>query len=224
MRDTVDLCINKQIVKAQRGWTLLETLKFYGIDVPTLCYHEGLSAWGGCRLCVVEVGEGRNVKLVTSCTYPATEGLVVETHSMRVMNARKMLAEILLATCPTSKTVQDIAASLGVQKTRFELRNEKCILCGLCVRICSEQMGAKAIGFASRGGNVRVTTPFDRTSEECRRCGACMYICPACQLRCDGPNPARSVCGACLTVTPGCLPTHENLAFHRHWNKQVDEG
>ena len=207
----ITMKINGQIVHPQKGWTLLESARFYGIDIPTLCYNEGLSAWGGCRLCIVEIGEGKKSRLVSSCTYPVEEGLVVKTHSTRVINTRKMLVEVLLSTCHTSKTVQDLASKLGVRTMRFELKNSQCIYCGLCVRMCKEQMQAGAIGFKNRGGNIKIATPFDKTSEQCRRCGACIYICPACQLRCDGPNPKNPLCGGCLNLTPTCTNVYDDM-------------
>jgi len=197
-------------IEAEKGGTILETARFLGIEIPTLCYHDGLTAWGGCRLCVVEIGEGENTRLVTSCTYPVQEGLVVRTASRRVIKARKLLVELLLASAPSSKVIQDIAAKLGIQKVRFKVEHEDCIYCGLCVRMCAEQMGAKAIGFINRGDEIKITTPFDLTTEECRRCGACMYICPVCQLRCDGPEAKQLVCGGCLTVEPSCLEFYED--------------
>jgi bidirectional [NiFe] hydrogenase diaphorase subunit len=197
--------------EAEEGWTILEVARFLGLDIPTLCYNEGLSAWGGCRLCVVEVGEGANAKLVTSCTYPVQEGLVIRTASRRVVQARKVLIELLLASCPTSKIIQDLAAKMGVDRTRFKPDWEECIYCGLCVRICEEQMMASAIGFADRGGKLKITTPFDKNSEVCRTCGGCIYICPACQLRCEGPEPATVVCGRCYNaMQPTCLDYYED--------------
>lgn len=197
--------------EAEEGWTILEVARFLGLDIPTLCYDEGLSPWGGCRLCVVEIGEGDNARLVSSCTYPVQEGLVIRTASRRVVRARQVLIELLLASCPTSKVIQDLAAKMGVERTRFKPDWEDCIYCGLCVRICEEQMMAKAIGFADRGGKLKITTPFDKTSEVCRTCGACMYICPACQLRCEGPEPATVVCGRCYNaLQPTCLDYYED--------------
>ena len=198
-------------IEVEKGWTILETARFLGIDIPTLCYDDGLTPWGGCRLCVVEIGEGEKAKLVSSCTYTVQEGLTVRTGSKRVIKARKLLVELLLASAPSSKTIQDLAAKLGVQKVRFKVEHDTCVYCGLCVRICSEQMNAKAIGFTYRGVGIKIATPFDRTSEECRRCGACMYICPVCQLRCDGPHAERVVCGGCLTVDPRCLEFYEDI-------------
>ncbi len=204
------LKLNGVDVQAEEGWTLLETARFYGLPIPTLCHYEGLSPYGACRLCLVEIGTGPNAKLVSSCTYPAEEGLEVRTHTRRVSAARKMVVELLLATCPDSKTIQDLAASMEVQKTRFKVRHDDCILCGLCVRMCSEQMSGKAIGFVNRGETRKITTPFDIRSEECRLCGGCMYICPACQLRCQGPDAPGVVCGSCLNVSPVCLEEYED--------------
>lgn len=197
--------------EAEQGWTILEVAKFLGLDIPTLCHDDGLSAWGGCRLCVVELGEGKEAKLVTSCTYPVQEGLIIRTASRRVVHARKVLLELLLASCPTSKVIQDLAAKMGVDRTRFKPDWEDCVYCGLCVRICEEQMMAKALGFADRGGKLKITTPFDKNSAECRTCGGCIYICPACQLRCEGAEPPTVVCGRCYnSLQPTCLDYYED--------------
>ena len=208
----VKFMLNGAEVEADENSTLLEAIKFYGIKIPTLCYHEGLSPYGSCRLCVVEVSwekDGRS-RLVTSCTYPVREGIWVRTHSTRVMKARKMLIELLIARCSTSKILQDLAAEYGVSKIRFKLKHDDCILCGLCVRMCEEQMQGHAIGFVGRGKNRRISTPFDMKSEECRLCGGCIYICPACQLRCQGPEPPTDICGACMTLSPTCLDVYDD--------------
>jgi bidirectional [NiFe] hydrogenase diaphorase subunit len=97
---------------------------------------EGLTPYGACRLCVVEIGEGPQARLVTSCTYPAENGLKVRTASSRVMRARKMIIELLLASCPQSKEIQDIASQFEVRQQRFKQEYESCILCGRCVRMC----------------------------------------------------------------------------------------
>lgn len=207
----IELILNGLQVKAEEGWTVLETAKFYGLEIPTLCCHEGLTPYGGCRLCLVEIGEPGRSKLVTSCTYPAEPGLVVRTDTRRVMAARRMMIELMLSVAPGSKQLQDLASKFGVTQVRFVPKNEECILCGLCVRMCSEQMDARAIGFQQRGYKRKISTPFDMRSEECRLCGACMYICPACQLRCQGPQAETAVCNACLTMEPTCLDHYDDL-------------
>ena len=207
----IELILNGLCVKAEEGWTLLETAQFYGLAIPTLCHHEGLTEFGGCRLCLVEIGEPPRSKLVTSCTYPAEEGLVVRTDSNRVWSARRMMIELMLSTAPGSKVIQDLASRFGVTQVRFKPRNEECVLCGLCTRMCAEQMDARAIGFQQRGHKRNISTPFDMRSDVCRLCGACMYICPACQLRCQGPNAETALCNACLTMEPTCLEHYDDL-------------
>ncbi|MCK4672626.1 (2Fe-2S)-binding protein, partial [candidate division WOR-3 bacterium] len=89
----ITFTLNGLEVQVEDGSTILEACKFYGIEIPTLCYNEGLSSYGGCRLCLVEIGEGENAKLVTSCTYPVEQRLKVRTNTKRVINARKMMIE-----------------------------------------------------------------------------------------------------------------------------------
>ncbi|MCJ7554103.1 MAG: 2Fe-2S iron-sulfur cluster-binding protein [Ignavibacteriaceae bacterium] len=201
----INLKMNGLTITVEEGITLLEAAQFMGFPIPTLCHMEGLSPYGACRLCVVEIGEGTKSKLVTSCTSLVQEGLNVRTASTRVVKARKMIVELLLASCPQSKIIQDIASELGVRQQRFKQEHEDCILCGLCVRMCEEQMMAKAIGFRGRGDHRSIGTPFDIKSEVCRLCGGCIYVCPACQLRCTFTEPDKAICGGCANLTPPCL-------------------
>lgn len=207
----LNIILNGLPVKVEEGTTILEAARFYGFPVPTLCHMEGLSPYGACRLCVVEIGEGENTRLVTSCTHPVEENLKVRTSSQKVIKARNMIIELLLASCPQSKIIQDIASAHNVRQQRFRQEHEDCILCGLCVRICEEQMMAKAIGFQGRGEHRRIGTPFNVKSEECRLCGACMHICPACQLRCTYTEPDKAICGGCANLSPPCVEKEE---FH----------
>ncbi|MFH1023831.1 MAG: 2Fe-2S iron-sulfur cluster-binding protein [Planctomycetota bacterium] len=199
------LLMNGLPVSVEKGTTLLETAKTLGFPIPTLCHMEGLSPYGACRLCVVEISEpGRNSRLVTSCTYPAQEGLLVRTASNRVLRTRRMLLELLLASCPQSKVIQDLASAHDIRRQRFRQEHEDCILCGLCVRMCREQMMAGAIGFRGRGENRTIGTPFDAKAEACRLCGGCMLVCPACQLRCTFTEPDKAICGGCANLAPPC--------------------
>jgi len=201
----IELTVNGLPVAVEDGSTVLEAASFLGFPIPTLCHLDGLSPYGACRLCVVEIGEGPKARLVSSCTYPAEPGLKVRTASSRVLRARRMIVELLLASCPQSKTIQDLASAHGVRRQRFKQEYEDCILCGLCVRMCEEQMMAKAIGFRGRGEKRSVGTPFDAKSEVCRLCGGCLYVCPACQLRCTYTEPERAICGGCANLTPPCI-------------------
>ena len=112
------ISINGKKQKFKPGQTVLEAAIDADIYIPTLCTHSELSPFGACRLCLVEIGKGDRAKLVSSCTYPAEEGLIVRTASSRVLKARKMMIELLLASCPQSKIIQDIAAKLGLDWNR----------------------------------------------------------------------------------------------------------
>jgi len=211
MTTMITMTLNGLEVQVEQGMTLLEVAQFYGFPVPTLCHMEGLSPYGACRLCVVEIGKEPSTRLVTSCTYPAQAGLIMRTASERVLRARRMIIELFLATCPQSKIVQDIASAHGVRQQRFRQEHEDCIMCGRCVRMCAEQMQAGALGFRGRGERRTIGTPFDISSDECRRCGGCIYVCPACQLRCTYSDPEKVICGGCANLTPPCI---EKEQFH----------
>ncbi len=201
----ITLTMNGIPAMVEQGTTLLEAAQFLGIEIPTLCHLEGLTPYGACRLCVVEIGEASASKLVSSCTYPAQAGTKVRTGSARVMRARRMILELLLASCPESKIIQDLASAYEVRTQRFRQEHERCILCGRCVRMCAEQMMARAIGFRGRGEHRSIGAPFDLQSEACRLCGGCMYVCPACQLRCTYNEPEKAICGACANLSAPCL-------------------
>ena len=107
----VTLSINDLDVRVEEGTTILEATRFLGFPIPTLCHMDGLTPYGACRLCVVEIGKGPKSRLVTSCTYPVEEGLRVRTASERVLRARGMVIELLLASCPQSKIIQEASSS-----------------------------------------------------------------------------------------------------------------
>ena len=177
----VTLTIDGREVQAEEGKVILEVARDNGIDIPSLCYHEGVVSYGACRLCLVEITSRRGRdRLVASCLYPVEEGLVVKTDTERVNNVRRVVIELLLARCPDSDVIQDLAHKLGVEKSSFksEEDNQKCILCALCNRVCQEVVGVSAISLANRGVERRMTTPFNDFSEACIGCGSCAYVCP----------------------------------------------
>lgn len=174
----LNLTIDGQNIKVEEGKTLIEAAEELGIKIPTLCYHKALSPYGACRVCVVEITQGSNSKIVASCLYPAQEGLEVKTNSPQVLKTRKLMTELLLRRCPEAPDIKALAISLGVTKIKSKPKNKDCSLCGLCVRMCHERMGVGAISFAGRGPRREVIPPFNQHSYICQVCGACLKVCP----------------------------------------------
>jgi len=184
------------------GTTVLEAAREMGIVIPTLCYHPGLSPYGACRVCIVEVVGSNGSSLKASCTLPVAQGQVILSNSEKVRKARKVIIELLVASCPNSKTLQDLAANYGVNEIRFKIKDRNCILCGLCVRYCKEQMQSGGIGFVGRGASRQIATAFDVTPEECRNCGGCEWICPVCERACVTGDLVNGLCGRCQNLEP----------------------
>ena len=179
----VQFSLDGQTVTAQRGETVLSVAKRYGIEIPALCHHEAVAPYGACRLCVVEAFWGKRSKLVTSCIYTPWADERIETNNERVRRARRMILELLLARAPGAETVRQMAREYGVEESRFpedadKPYKERCILCGLCVRVCAEAVGQNAIGYANRGSERVISTPFGKNADECIGCGACVFVCP----------------------------------------------
>ncbi len=173
--------INGKDVEAESHQSILDVAIKNQIDIPTLCHHRTLDSYGACRLCTVEVKDGRRTRLVSSCTFPIREGIEVETDSKEVIHSRKVILELLLARCPESQQLKDLAKRYNAEPKRLRTvgkADNKCILCGLCVRICQDVMGIGALCFANRGANREVTRPFEDYSEICSTCGACEKVCP----------------------------------------------
>lgn len=177
----VTLEIDGMQIKAEEGKTILEAAKGAAIHIPTLCYYPGLSPAGVCRLCSVEITRRGRKRIVTACCYPVEEGLVISTKSPEVIELRKMIIELMLTRCPNVKIIQDLAQEYGVAKPRFKLGDEKCILCGLCERVCNK-IGKSVINFVGRGVDREVKTPYqismDANLDFCMSCGACVSVCP----------------------------------------------
>ena len=165
-------------IEAEASCSILEAARCAGIHIPTLCHHPSLEPYGSCRLCTVEIEKNGRKRFVTACNYPVEDGLVVKTCSPEVLDIRKMIAELLLARCPDEKKLQDLARECGISKPRFKSDDEKCVLCGLCCRVCEELVGVSAINFRNRGIERDVGTPYGELSEDCIGCSACSLVCP----------------------------------------------
>nr|NQU89123.1 (2Fe-2S)-binding protein [Bacteroidota bacterium] len=177
------LQIDGREVKAKEGVTILEAAQSAGITIPTLCYHEKLEPYGGCRICTVEVENRGSTKLVVSCVYPVQENLVVRTRSEKIDKTRKMLLELLLAHAPDSVELKDMAKEYGADKDRFEKEASFCIHCGLCVRYCDEVKKLNAVGFVDRGARKEISFIPEIASKECWNCKECFPLCPTSALQ-----------------------------------------
>jgi len=164
------LQIDGREVQAKEGMSILEAARSAGISIPTLCHHEKLNPYGACRLCVVEVDAGGRTSLVASCVYPVDKNLVVRTRSEKINKTRKMILELLMAHAPDAPSLRELAQEYGADKDRFEKESSFCVLCGLCVRYCTEVKKKNAIGFFDRGANREINFIPEIAAKECWKC------------------------------------------------------
>ena len=179
----IRLTIDGKQVSASTEVTLLEAAQSAGISIPTLCHHEKLIPFGGCRLCIVEAGSGDSTKLVVSCVYPVEENLIVRTRSEKIDRIRKTILELQLAHAPNSEILKDLAHQYGADKDRFEQEVSFCIHCGLCVRYCDEVKKLNAVGFVDRGIRKEICFIPEIAARECKSCMECFPLCPTSYLQ-----------------------------------------
>jgi len=178
--DKVRILLDGRSAEVPRGTTILEAARGMAVAIPTLCNYRGLSPYGACRICVVEIDTAGGPKQVAACSHPVEDNLVVLTDTDGIRESRRTILELLLAQAPDSTELAGIAAGLGIRSTPFEAAPEgKCILCGLCVSSCGGLMGRGAISLHGRGGRRAVATAFGEPTDQCQACGACAFVCPA---------------------------------------------
>jgi bidirectional [NiFe] hydrogenase diaphorase subunit len=179
----IQLEIDGKEVTAKPGTTVLEAAQNAGIFIPTLCHHEKLEPFGGCRLCIVEVEVNGWTKLVVSCVYPVEEHIIVRTRSEKVDRIRKTIIELLMAHAPDAPDLVKFAKEYGADKDRYEKDPSFCIHCGLCVRYCHEVAKKDAIGFVDRGINKEISFIPEIAAKECNACKECFPLCPTSYLQ-----------------------------------------
>jgi predicted molibdopterin-dependent oxidoreductase YjgC len=203
MDQKFSITIDGKEVEASPGQTILEVARENHIYIPTLCHYQGTTNVGACRVCAVEVENARS--LVASCAMPVSPGMIITTNSNRVLNARKLVVELIWASgdhnCLTCEKngdceLQDLIYKLGIEKPRFEIDPpgydiektnsmiqrdlNKCILCGRCVRVCNEIQVHEVLDFSMRGSHAKVGPAFDSDyiDSDCVFCGSCVDACP----------------------------------------------
>jgi bidirectional [NiFe] hydrogenase diaphorase subunit len=202
--ESLTLRINGKDISCRAGETVLQVVRENHFDLPTLCWLEGLTIWGGCRLCMVEIAG--SPKLHAACATLCQEGMEIQLDSDRLLKYRRMIVELLLAernhicsVCVSNGhcELQDISRKLGVDHVRFAYRHPKlevdnshdrmrldhnrCILCTRCVRVCGEVEGARTKDVKGRGVLAAIIHDLDQPwgeSETCTSCGKCVNVCP----------------------------------------------
>lgn len=204
----MEIIINGMTYEVEKDTTVLQACKKAGIDIPTLCHDDRLSPYGACRLCLVEIEGTKN--LATSCSTIVRDKMVVHTHNDKINQARKDNLDLLLSNHPLECLncdksglckLQDYCYEYGILEGSYkgEVREakvddsnhfyeydpRKCILCGLCVRVCSDLQGTNAIGYENRGFDAIVSTPFNEglAKSTCVSCGNCVSVCPTGALK-----------------------------------------
>ena len=187
--------LNGEEIEQEEVTTILESASRQGIKIPTLCNNEHLTPFGGCRLCLVDVATERNPdmkKLMPACTAKIGEGLIIDTHSEKVIQSRRFILSMLISRSPKVEELRVLAKEIGLPENSSEqtpverylfndapsIVDTNCILCGLCVRACAEIPMRDAISFSARGMERTVKTPFEKYAETCIGCGSCAYVCP----------------------------------------------
>ncbi|MBQ6884698.1 MAG: iron hydrogenase small subunit [Clostridia bacterium] len=202
--DMINVKINGIAVSVPQGSTVLEAARVAGVEIPTLCFMKERNEIGACRICMVEVNEGRGFRMVTACVYPCTDGMEVITNSEKVQKSRKTTLELILSThdkkclscarstnCELQKLCRDYGVDEGAFdgfKPVYELDystphlvrdNNKCILCRRCVAVCEEQY-VSVIGANDRGIDTNIGQAFELSlnNTPCISCGQCTAVCP----------------------------------------------
>ncbi len=201
MLEYVMLTIDGARIRVPKGTSVLDAALDHGICIPHLCHMRGVIDFGVCRLCLVEVVENGKSRITTSCTLEVEEGMVIRAHTEKILKLRRNVAELLVAEAPNSRAIQDLAVRCGVAEVRYPFHNTSCVLCGRCIRMCSEVWQSNVLGFVGRGKDIHVAMPFNERPEYCKRCWSCREVCPMTIVPCDGSmkEGEEYLCGKCAS-------------------------
>ncbi|MBN2055783.1 (2Fe-2S)-binding protein, partial [bacterium] len=195
----ITIAIDGKETKVEPGTTLLAAAKALGITIPTLCHHDMVKPYGACRVCITEVRTNGRSRMVTACNYPVQHPLEAFTNSERVNKERRGILTMLLSRWPEVPIIKQMAKFYKAPPPAFNHPQRSnhpnaCILCGLCVRACSEVAREDIITFVGRGSKREVDMPFNEQYERCIGCGTCAHVCPtgAIQLEEDPNHPVDS--------------------------------
>ena len=195
MKKIITLQIDDKEVKVEQGITILEAAQQAGVEIPTLCYYEGLEPYGACRICSVEIERRGRAQVVAACCYPVEEELKVRTKSPKIAKIRKTILELAATSAgeDVASKMRALASEYNADLSRFRSKvtvpPTKCILCGLCVRRCIEANWDSAIGFVGRG-TYRCIALSPEKAGLCSICNYCRDVCPTGRI-CSafGPDP-----------------------------------
>jgi len=192
----IEITIDQKPCTCEKGETILSAAARIGIEIPTLCHHEGLSGQGACRVCMVEIVENNWSQMVAACIYPVQRPVSVLTDSEKVKKHRATVISLLLARTPGNERIELLAKRYNVRlDERFTTQaGEKCMVCGLCVRACFS-LGSGAIGTVNRGITKKIATPYDEPSAACFGCSSCANVCPTGYIDMEENNGVRIIWG-----------------------------
>ncbi len=232
MNRMVTITINKNQYLAEEGEIFLLTAMRLNIDIPHLCYEKALEPYGACRLCMVDVVTCGKTTMTPACTIKVHNGLEILTDTPEIIKHRSLLFELYLAEAPKSEVIREMAAKYGVTKTRFlkKIVHDdplfgKCMLCGLCVRVCNEIMGTSAINFINRGPYTVINTPFFEQNPDCAGCAACAQVCPTNAIVFEDTDSKRVMQSWSGTAVPlaTCSSCKKSYAPEKLMHKVLDK-
>ncbi|MFW6208120.1 MAG: 2Fe-2S iron-sulfur cluster-binding protein [Spirochaetota bacterium] len=224
--EKIQVEINGNTIEVEPGTRLLDACADLEIYIPTLCYHSALPGYAGCRLCVVEQHRRGWSKLVTACEYPLMRsGESFSTDSDMVWESRVRSAELLLARAPEARPQlkEVLGRAIETRYAELELENSKCVLCGLCYRLCHAQ-GTAAIHAVGRGAHKQIATPYQEANPDCIGCGSCAAICPTGAIAMREPPGKRAIWRQLFTLEkcPVCGKPHATQGMIEHMREKTE--